>query len=506
VEGYILPGFIDAHVHIESSMVTPVEFSRLALRHGTIGAVSDPHEIANVMGNEGVKFMVENGKHTPMKIIFGAPSCVPATSFESSGAQIGVEDIHELLQISDIRFLSEMMNYPGVIQRDKEVVAKIEVAKQHGVPIDGHAPGLRGEDLLAYTSAGISTDHECFSIEEAKEKIERGMKILIREGSGAKNFHTLIPLLHSYPEKVMFCTDDLHPDDLMEGHINLLVREAIKLGYNLFDVIKAASYNAKDHYRMNIGMLREGDPADFIMIDSLEKWNILRTVIKGIPVYDGVSVNLPGILNDHPNNFNISPLTKDELEIPAEAKHIRIIEAINGELITRQFTDVAKIRKGKVVSDIQKDILKIVVINRYKQSQPGIGFIKGFGIKKGAIASSIAHDSHNIICVGVDDQEMLETVNWVIAHKGGIAINDGSTIQGLPLEIAGIMSSGSLEKAAAKYNELTRKAKKLGSEMNAPFMTLAFMALLVIPELKLSDKGLFDGNHFKYTSLFVKDS
>lgn len=499
---YLVPGFIDAHVHIESSMVTPVAFSKVAMRHGTIGAVSDPHEIANVLGLEGVDFMVNNAAKTPMKILFGAPSCVPATSFESSGSEIDAEGISILLQNSDVGFLAEMMNFPGVIQGDSEVIKKLSIAKNGNFPIDGHAPGLTGKDLEKYVAAGISTDHECFTYEEAIEKILLGMKILIREGSGAKNFNSLIPLLQKYPDRIMFCTDDLHPDDLMKGHINLLVKRAIAKGYNIFDVLKAAGMNAADHYGLDIGMLREGDPADFIVVDSLENWNVLETYINGSSIYKDGLTNIGLVEAEKPNNFNIQKIQSGDLIVKAEGEDLRVIKAIDGELITKEVRVKGKTDGVNVVTDIENDILKMALVNRYSQSKPALGFINGFGIEKGALASSIAHDSHNIICVGTSDEYMAEAINWIIEHKGGIVVNDGNHVQGLPLDIAGIMSSGTVEYAARKYNELSIIAKEIGSEMNAPFMTLAFMALLVIPELKLSDKGLFSGKIFSFTSLF----
>jgi adenine deaminase len=499
---YILPGFVDAHVHIESSMVTPAAFSEVAMRHGTIAAVSDPHEIANVLGLDGVDFMVKNAAKTPMKILFGAPSCVPATSFESSGSEIDSKGIFNLLQNPDIGFLAEMMNFPGVIQGDPEVIEKLSVAKKENYPIDGHAPGLRGKDLEKYAAAGISTDHECFSYEEAIEKISLGMKILIREGSGAKNFQALIPLLQEYPDRIMFCTDDIHPDDLIKGHINLLVRRAIGEGYNIFDVLCAAGKNAADHYGLDIGMLREGDPADFIIVDSLEKWNVLETYINGSSVFKDGRTSLDLVASEKPNKFNIQKIQSHDLIVKAEGEDLRVIKAIDGELITKEVRTRGKTEGGDVVADIENDTLKIAVVNRYSQSKPAMGFINGFGITKGALASSIAHDSHNIICVGTSDEYMAEAINWIIEHKGGIVVNDGNHLKGLPLDIAGIMSSETVEYAALKYNELTSIAKELGSEMKAPFMTLAFMALLVIPEIKLSDKGLFSGNEFSFTSIF----
>ncbi|MEX0982283.1 MAG: adenine deaminase [Bacteroidales bacterium] len=499
---FILPGFVDAHIHIESSMVTPVSFSKAAIRHGTVAVVSDPHEIANVLGKEGVVFMVVDGRKTPLKIMFGAPSCVPATSFESSGAAIDVHEVEEILKIPGVGYLSEMMNYPGVLHGEAGVMEKIYLAKSMGVPIDGHAPGLTGGDLEIYSAAGISTDHECFTYNEAKEKISKGFKILIREGSGAKNFNALIPLLKEHPEKIMFCTDDLHPDDLLKGHINLFVRRAIREGYDLFDVLRAAGLNAAEHYNLEVGLLREGDPADFIIVDSLEDFNIVETFIDGKAVFSNETVNIDFDQPEKPNQFNIKTIEEKDLAVKVDGKSIRVIQTIDGELITKEIKETPKVENGNVISNTDRDVLKMAVVNRYFQSNPAIGFVNGFKLQKGALASSIAHDSHNIICVGTDDRYMKEAINKIIEYRGGIVAHDGKDLFGLPLEIAGIMSSGSVEHAAQKYSELTTIARKMGSDMKAPFMTLAFMALLVIPELKLSDKGLFSGNTFSFTSLF----
>lgn len=505
-EGYVLPGLIDAHVHIESTMVTPVAFSREAVRHGTTGTVSDPHEIANVLGAEGVEFMVNNAKETPLKIMFGAPSCVPATPFESSGACIDAVAVKRLLQMPEIGYLSEMMNYPGVVHQDEQVMQKIEAAHQQGVPVDGHAPGVVGEELVKYADAGITTDHECFTYEEAVEKIGQGMHILIREGSGAKNFNALIPLLRNYPDKVMFCTDDLHPDDMVHGHINLMVKRAISEGYDLFDTLRAASLNAIRHYHLNVGMLRVGDPADFILVDSPEHLQVEATYINGEPVYLDGKVNIPEITPSPVNKFLIGEINETSIRIQQEGDLLKVIQAIDGELITREKVVAPRIENEYVVSDTANDILKIVVVNRYKKAPPAVGFINGFGLTKGALVSSIAHDSHNIICVGTHDTCITETINWVIRNKGGIALHDGEKVHGLPLEIAGIMSSGSVAYAAEKYKHLSEAASALGTRLKAPFMTLAFMALLVIPDLKMSDKGLFDGRSFSFTPLFVTEN
>lgn len=498
---YLLPGFIDAHIHIESSMLTPYEFSRLALTHGTVATVSDPHEIANVLGVEGIKFMIESSNKTPFKFYFGAPSCVPATPFETSGVILDSKSVQKLLEQNNIYYLSEMMNFPGVLFKDKEVLEKIKLAKEQNKPIDGHCPDLKDDKLLAYIQAGITTDHEAFSYEEAKEKIEKGMKILIREGSAAKNFEALSPLIKEYQNDLMFCSDDRHPDDLEKEHINSLVKRCIKKGYDLFDVLKIACINPIEHYNLDVGILRVGDSADFIEVKDLENFEVVQTVINGEILYCNSQIVLPKIEHTLLNNFHTNIKKLDDFRFKSDFKKIRVIEAIDGELITKQST--YKTTTEFFESDIENDILKIAVINRYEDKKPAISFVKGFGLKKGAIASSVAHDSHNIIVVGCSDEEILKAINCVIENKGGIVCVDKNNLNVLPLSIAGIISDKQGFEVAQKYKELNDFAKiKLGSSLNSPFMTLSFMALLVIPEIKLSDKGLFDSNNFNFISSF----
>lgn len=499
---FILPGLIDAHIHIESSMLSPAEFARIAVTHGTVATVSDPHEIANVLGIEGVDYMIKNGEKVPFKFFFGVPSCVPATSFESAGASLGVKETEELLSRSEIKYLSEMMNFPGVIYDDEEVILKLSLAKKYGKPVDGHAPELDGEDLKKYVKAGISTDHECFNIDEALEKIKLGMKILIREGSAAKNFDTLIPLIVDHPDKIMFCSDDKHPNDLLNGHINLLVKRAIAMGYDPLLVLRSCTFIPAKHYNLEVGLLQKNDLADIIVIDNLENFNILETYINGKLVSKNGNSRISKVSEDSPNHFVANPISTSDIEIPAQKGNIKVIEAIEGQLITRKLEMAPLITNNKIVSDPNRDILKMVVLNRYTKSKPSIGFIKNFGFKSGAIASTVAHDSHNIIAVGVNDFEIIEAINLLIKHKGGIALVNNKIKSILPLPVAGIMSNDDGFKVAKEYELLEQNAKLLGSSFKAPFMTLSFMALLVIPELKLSDKGLFDGNKFEFTSLF----
>lgn len=503
-EDYLLPGFVDAHIHIESSMLIPSEFARLAVVHGTVATVSDPHEIANVLGIDGVTYMMENGKQTPFKFNFGAPSCVPATSFETAGAVIDAQGVEQLLQNPAIRYLSEMMNYPGVLAGAPEVLEKIAIAKRLGKPIDGHAPGLRGADARGYIEAGISTDHECFRYEEALEKLQYGMKILIREGSAAKNFEALIPLLSQYPDQMMFCSDDKHPDDLILGHINQLVSRALQKGHDLFDVLQAACINPVKHYGLNVGLLQVGDPADFIITTDLQHFEIKATYIDGQLVAAHGQTLIPSVKAPIVNNFHTSPKSLEDFKLKTESPQMRVIKALNGEIVTESFTTEVSSENGFAVPDLPNDILKIAVINRYKDTSPAIAFIQGFRLKEGAIASCVAHDSHNIIAVGTDDETLCQVVNLVIENRGGIAAVSHAEQKSLSLPIAGIMTNEDGYAVARKYAEIDTFVKnKLGSTLDAPFMTLSFMALLVIPSLKLSDQGLFDGNTFAFTNLFI---
>ena len=530
----IMPGFVDSHVHIESSLLVPTEFARLVVPHGSVASVSDPHEIANVLGVDGVRYMIEVGKKSPFKFYFGAPSCVPATTFETAGATLKSNDIEELLSSDDIKYLGEMMNYPGVLFDDEEVSKKLEAAKRHGKPIDGHAPLLNGDELKKYCDAGISTDHECSSINEAKEKIHNGMKIQIREGSAANNFNALIDIIKDYPEMVMLCTDDAHPHELIKGHINMLVKKAIDMGYDIIDVIKAATINPVRHYNLEVGMLQKNDPADFIVIDNFKDFNILKTYIDGTLVAENGKSLLESIPVHTINNFVAEKVTADDFIVRDEEKDINIIGAINGELLTEKLVGRAKRIKStsqqdnettsrdaktqgyivksltanvqsssfNLVSDVENDILKIAVINRYEKKEPAVAFIKGFGLKSGALASSVAHDSHNIIVIGCDDESMAMAANMIIENKGGFAVYDKDVKMCLPLPVAGIMTNEDAFKVADDYQKIKDLSKTLGSTLSDPFMTMEFMALLVIPKLKLSDKGLFDCEKFELISMY----
>ena len=499
---YIMPGFVDAHVHIESSMLVPSEFARLAVCHGTVATVSDPHEIANVLGKKGVRYMIENGKTVPFKFFFGAPSCVPSTAFETSGFTLDSDDIEELMASPDIYYLSEVMNYPGVIYDDPELKKKIAIAKKYMKPIDGHAPAMTGIDLQKYVSAGITTDHECFRLAGALEKISLGMKILIREGSAARNFDALIPLMATHPEKLMFCSDDKHPDELVNGHIDELVRRAIALGYNVMDVLRAASFNAVNHYHLPVGLLQQGDDADFIVVDDLRSPIVKQTYIKGVLVAENGVSNIQYKETETPNIFKTNYIKAENIFVPDKGKNIKVMECFDGLLITKGFATAPKVVDGGIVSDVERDILKIVVVNRYKPTKPTVAFIKGFGLRRGALASSVAHDSHNIVAVGVTDKDILHAVNLLIEHTGGVTAYCGTEMIAVPLPVAGLMSIEDGYEVAAAYQNANALAKRLGSTLYAPFMTLAFMALLVIPELKLSDEGLFDVTRFAFTSIY----
>lgn len=501
---FLLPGFVDAHVHIESSMLVPREFARAATLHGTVGSVSDPHEIANVLGVAGVEFMLENAQDVPFHFCFGAPSCVPATGFETAGASIDADQVARLLDDERIGYLSEMMNFPGVLQADEEVLRKIAAAQKRGKPVDGHAPGLRGEQAGRYLAAGITTDHECFTRAEAEDKLRYGAKILIREGSAARNFEELYQLIAAYPDRCMLCSDDKHPDELLEGHINVLVRRALDHGLDLFDVLRAACVNPVEHYSLPIGMLREGDSADFIEVNNLSELQILRTVVSGTIVAESGRRLVPSEPVRIVNRFECSRLEPADFAcpVPPNARLLNVIEAVDGQLVTSRRQEPPLIRDGMAVSDTSRDILKMTVVNRYHDAPPAIAFVRNFGLQRGAIASSVAHDSHNIIAIGTNDADLCLAVNAVVDASGGLSAACGEEVAVLPLPVAGLMSNESCNSVAAAYAGLDSLAHSFGSQLRAPYMTLSFMALLVIPELKLSDCGLFDGNSFKFAPLF----
>jgi adenine deaminase len=505
---YIMPGFVDSHIHIESSMLVPTEFARQAVLFGTVATVSDPHEIGNVLGVRGVEFMLENAAKSPLKFCFGAPSCVPATTFETAGATITVDEVTQLLADQRIGYLSEMMNFPGVLQGDAECLAKIEAAKALGKPVDGHAPGLRGEQAARYIAAGITTDHECFARDEALDKLAAGCKIAIREGSAARNFDELYPLLGTHPGRVMLCSDDKHPDELLLGHINQLVARAVAGGINLFDALLAACCVPVEHYRLPVGQLQVGDPADFIEVDSLESFGVLRTWIDGELVAEGGKSLLPSVAATAVNQFvpqmvDAATLAQHPALVCSSAGQVRCIQAIDGQIVTTSTTAQVPVVDGYAQADPAADVLKLVVVNRYRQADAAVAFIKGFGLRQGALASSVAHDSHNVIAVGTSDADIAEAINLVMQSRGGLSAASiaGGESAVLPLPVAGLMSTGSCQEVGDAYRELDRLVKSWHCPLRAPYMTLSFMALLVIPELKLSDLGLFDGARFGFTSV-----
>ena len=499
---YLMPGFIDAHIHVESSMLLPSEFARIAVQHGTVATISDPHEIANVCGIDGVELMLQNADQVNFKFMFGAPSCVPATPFETAGAALDAAAVTKLLSDDRIGYLSEVMDFPAVLRRDPEVMAKIEAAKRVNKPVDGHAPGLRGEDAANYIAAGISTDHECFTLEEALDKIAAGCKIAIREGSAARNFDALVSLIDTHPQLCMLCSDDKHPDEFLLGHINQLAARAVAAGCDLMNVLTVACLNPVDHYGLKVGTLRVGDPADFIVVKDLENFEILSTYIDGQQVFGDGKCQIPSTSTSTINQFVAAPISADQLKVTAESETIRVIEAIDGQLITHSKTFPGKVESGLVVSDVQRDLLKIVVVNRYTQSPPAIAFVHGFGLKSGALASSVAHDSHNVIAVGISDEDITAAINGVIETEGGLSFSTAGKTDVLPLPVAGLMAVDPCDVVAEKYTQLDGAAKAAGTTLRAPYMTLSFMALLVIPSLKLSDRGLFDGDKFNFVSLF----
>lgn len=501
---YILPGFIDAHVHIESSMLIPKEFSSVVIKNGTVAIINDPHEIANVLGIPGISFMIENSKESLVKTFFTIPSCVPSTAMDYSGGKISALEIENLIDHFPFIGLSEVMDVPGVLNNDPKVKDKIEIAVNHNLIIDGHAPQLKGKDLEKYIAAGISTDHECIDMNEALEKINLGMNILIREGSAAKNYEALKYLLKDYSDHVMFCTDDSHPSDLIHlGHIDKIVRRAIKDGFDLYNVLKIACINPIKHYRLDIGFLRINDPADFIVVNNLDSFDIISVFINGEEKYhinsDQSKIDKPPVYYKSLNNFKRKPIQKEEL-IKSVQNKITCIGVLNNEIITKKIAVNIPKPFQNLESDIERDILKIVYLNRYENKPPQIAYITGIGLKKGAFASSVSHDSHNIIAVGCKDHDLLMAINTVIAEKGGLcSVIENETII-LPLPIAGIMTSKSAKEVSLTWDLLIEKLKMNGCVLDSPFMTLSFMALIVIPELKIGEKGLFEYSKFDFIS------
>ena len=501
-EHYLIPGFVDSHVHVESSMLCPYEFSKMAVSHGTLGALCDPHEIANVLGKKGIDYMIENGRDAPCRLYFGAHSCVPATPFESSGASLKGEDISLLFDTHKLYHLAEVMNVPGVLDGDLQLLQKIGEAKKRAKKIDGHAPGLSGDELARYVAAGIDSDHECTSYGEGLEKLKHGMKVSIREGSAAKNFDALIDLIEVFPNSVMFCSDDIHPDDLARGHINSLVKRALDRKFCLYDVLRAASLNPTRHYGLDLGLLQCGDRADFLVVRDLDSLELVRAYLGGEVVYESGRVSSETRKHEVLNNFSRSPIEADSLRIEVpKAKELRVIAIEDGQLYTRKEKHKPLLRDGIVEADLDRDLLLLAVLSRYSDAPASLALAKNMGLQRGTIASSIAHDSHNIIAIGTSRKDIARAINLIVESRGGISAVEGEEEMLLALPIAGLMSDGDGVSVAREYEAIDAFAKKLGAKPKSPFMTLSFLALPVIPELKLSDRGLFDAEKRDFVPL-----
>lgn len=503
---FILPGFIDSHVHIDDSLLAPYEFARGSVRGGTIAAVCDPHEIANVMGMQGIEYMVKQSKQSPYKFFYGAPACVPPSDFEMAGAELGPKELKELLASPDIHHMAEFMDFYGVIHDNPKTMEKIRITKEAGKPIDGHAPLLTGAELDKYIAAGISTDHECSIIEEAREKVKKGMKVIVREGSAAPDLRGIHQIIDEAPDMVMLCTDEWHPNDMLyKGHVDYIVRTAIELGCDVFNVLRAASINPVKHYKIPVGGLKEGDLADFIVVDSLKEMNVLQTYIEGTLVYDNKNVLIPPMTPAIVNNFQITdPVTPDDLAIFADSKVINVIEVFDKKLFTRKIvSNVTVSAVNNAIANPTEDILKLVAVNRYQKEKPVCGFVKGFGLQSGALAYSICHDSHNIVCVGVTDEDMAKAINIVIKNKGGGAISNGGKTTCLPLPIGGLMSDRELEEVGEKYEELQEVARQMGCKLANPFGTLSFIGVTSIPEIRITVRGIFDVDANKLIGVFA---
>ncbi|MDI6644268.1 MAG: adenine deaminase [Methanobacteriaceae archaeon] len=498
LKGYILPGFIDAHIHIESSMLTPSRFSEMVIPHGTTAVVADPHEIANVMGVDGIKYMIKDASSVPLKFFFTAPSCVPATPFETSGSILSSEDIDRLLDYREIVALGEMMNFPGVIGGDKEVFNKIETAKKHKKPIDGHAPLLTGDNLCKYVAAGISTDHECTQPQEAFEKRQMGMKIMLREGSSAKNLEDLLSVGGDF-----IVSDDKHPEDLLQGHLDVMIKKAVQLGLDPVKAIKMVTINPAQHYSLNNGAIQPGRSADLVIVDDLEKLNVESVYINGKLVSENGRPKFPVKPLTVDSTFLSSKKTRKDFEIfsPNESEKVRVIDVVEGQLITGESEAILNVENSKIQPKIDDDILKIAVVERYGHNRITNAFVRGFGLKSGAIASSVAHDSHNIIVVGTSGEDMARAVNLILKNKGGISITMDAKQYSLKLPIAGLMSVESAREVSLKLKKLHQVVSTMGSNLKSPFMTMSFMALLVIPKIKISDQGLFDVESFQFVDV-----
>jgi len=490
-DGILLPGFIDSHTHIESSLMTPSSFAEATIPHGTTAVISDPHEIANVMGLEGIDFMIDDSKRVPLKFFFTAPSCVPATEFETAGAKIGINEIRTLLERDDIVALGEMMDFPGVISENPEVIKKIEVAREACKPIDGHAPLLSGDDLCKYVEKGISTDHESVYAEEAREKKELGMKIMIREGSSAKNLQDLASMGGDF-----LVSDDIEPRDLIEGHMNAILRKAVEYGIDEVEAVRMVTINPADHYSLDFGAIAPGRSADIVLVDNLKNFTVKKVFIDGrLVAKDGKRLFKIRGEERTPlqGKIRIKDLEPSRLEIqaPGNKARVRIINVFDGQIITSESAQELPSIDGIIQPLPEDDILKASVIDRYGHGNIGNGFVKGFGIQEGALASTVAHDSHNLIVVGTSTDYMMEAIDVLKGVGGLVAVAPDEYIH-LKLPVAGLMSHERVNILAYKARQLNDFVADMGSSLSNPFMTMSFLSLLVIPRLRLSDKGLFN--------------
>ncbi|REE28506.1 adenine deaminase [Methanothermobacter defluvii] len=498
----ILPGFIDAHLHIESSMLTPSSFAAAAIPHGTVSTISDPHEIANVMGVDGVRFMIDDAAATPMKFYFTAPSCVPATPFETAGAEITAREIEELLRMDSVVALGEMMNFPGVIAGDDGVMAKIEAARDLNMPVDGHAPLLSGDELCTYIGAGISTDHECVSPEEVLEKRRLGMKIMAREGSSARNLRDLAAAGCDF-----LVSDDIHPADLLEGHMDRILRRAVDYGIDPVSAVQMVTINPAEHYGLSTGAIAPGWDADFVVVDSLRDFNVKRVYIDGRPVAEEgrYLIKRRGGTRAPPRKLEVPDFPVERLDFRAEGDEatVRVIDVLDGQLITEESVATLEVEDGAVQADTSSDILRVSVLDRYGRGNISSGFVHGFGLQEGAIASTVAHDSHNLIVVGVDPELMKRAVDILKKAGGGLVAVAEDDHRVLQLPVAGLMSDGDVFEVADGFENLNTFTEQLGSRLSAPFMTMSFLSLLVIPRLKIGDRGLFDVEKFEFVDVLV---
>jgi adenine deaminase len=507
---YIAPGFIDSHVHIESAMTCVGEFARAVAVRGTTAVVADPHEIANVLGAAGVRHMLASAEHQPVRILFTLPSCVPATEMETAGARLTAADLEPFFAEPAVVGLGEMMNYPGVLAGDPEVLNKIAAARRHGKPVDGHAPGLAGKGLAAYVAAGIGSDHECTTAAEALEKLAAGMQIMIRQGTGARNLEALLPVVSERnARRLMWCTDDRHPHDLLtEGHIDSMVAAAVRAGLELVTAVRMATLNPAERFGLShLGAIAPGRQADLVVFSDPGCQRIEEVYVGGRPVaQDGrmvAGVPAPATV-PVPPSMSLGSQALD-FSVPAGGRQVRVIDLIPDQILTRHSLEPAPVEAGRLVSDPRRDLLKIAVVERHTGSgRIGLGMVRGFGLRQGALASSVAHDSHNILVVGVTDAEMRAAVAEVAAMGGGIAAAvGGRTAAKLPLPVAGLMSLEPMQAVSDAMDRLVQTAREFGSPLKEPFMALSFLALPVIPELKITDRGLVDVLQFQHVGLFV---